>query len=283
MESTNSGFPDTFKLGGDLSVRRLGFGAMRLTGPGVWGWPKDIIEARRVLRRVTELGINFIDTADSYGPEVAELLIADALYPYPSGLVIATKGGFIRTGPNQWITNGNPQYLTAACEASLRRLRLERIDLYQYHAVDPRVPFEESVGALANLRRAGKIRHVGLSNVTLEQTRRAQAIVPVVSVQNRYNVFDRTSDLIVGLCEREGMGFMPWDPLASGALARPGGPLDEPASRHMATPAQLALAWLLHRSPAMLPIPGTSDVEHLEENVGAAKIRLSAHDLASVG
>jgi pyridoxine 4-dehydrogenase len=283
MESNNSGFPDTFNLGGDLSVRRLGFGAMRLTGPGVWGWPKNISEARRVLHRVTDLGINFIDTADSYGPEVAELLIADALYPYPSGLVIATKGGFIRTGPNQWITNGHPQYLNAACEASLRRLRLERIDLYQYHAVDPRVPFEESVGALANLRRAGKIRHIGLSNVTLEQTRRAQAIVPVVSVQNRYNFFDRTSNPIVSLCEQEGMGFMPWDPLASGALARHGGPLDELASRRRVTPGQLALAWLLHRSPVMLPIPGTSDVGHLEENAAAAKIRLSAQDFASMG
>ena len=283
MEATDAGFPDTFNLGGDLSVRRLGFGAMRLTGPGVWGRPKNISEARRVLRRVIDLGITLIDRADSYGPEVAELLIADALYPYPNGLVIATKGGFIRTGPNQWITNGHPQHLTAACEASLRRLRLERIDLYQYHAVDPRVPFEESVGALANLRRAGKIRHVGLSNVTLEQTRRAQAIVPVVSAQNRYNFFDRTSDPIVGLCEREGMGFMPWDPLASGALARHGGPLDELASQHRATPGRLALAWLLHCSPVMLPIPGTSDVEHLEENAAAAKIRLGAQYLASLG
>jgi len=282
METSTSGFPDTFNLGGDLSVRRLGFGSMRLTGPGVWGWPKDISEARRVLRRVTDLGINFIDTADSYGPEVAELLIADALHPYPSEMVIATKGGFLRTGPNQWINNGHPQHLMAACEASLRRLRLERIDLYQHHAVDPRVPFDESVGALAELRRAGKIRHIGLSNVTLEQTRRARAIAPIASVQNRFNFFDRTSNPIVELCEREGIGFMPWDPLASGALARHGGPLDELSSRYGATPGQLALAWLLHHSPVMLPIPGTSQVEHLEENAAAAKIRLSAHDLASM-
>lgn len=265
----------TLTLGGDLTVRRLGFGAMQLPGPRVWGEPRDPARARAVLRRLVELGVNLIDTADSYGPEVSERLIGETLAPYPRGLVIATKGGLRRTGPGQWPPDGRPQHLKQACEGSLQRLRLERIDLYQLHTVDPRVPLEESVGALAELQAQGKIRHIGLSNVSVEQLRRAQAVAAIVSVQNRYNLADRSSEGVLTVCEREGIGFIPWFPLATGQLAEGRGPLARIAERRGAAPAQVALAWLLKRSPVMLPIPGTSSVEHLEENLAAVDVKLS--------
>jgi pyridoxine 4-dehydrogenase len=264
----------TFNIGGDLEVRRLGFGAMRITGDGIWGPPDDPEGAGRLLRRVVELGVNLIDTADSYGPEVSENLIAEALHPYPEGLLIATKGGLRRTGPGQWPRDGRPERLKECCEASLRRLRLERVDLYQLHAPDPRVPLEDSLGALKELQDEGKIRHIGVSNVSLRELERARAVVDVVTVQNRYNLVDRHSESVLEACEREGIGFIPWFPLAIGELARPGGPLDDLARRHDAAPGQLALAWLLGRSPVMLPIPGTASVEHLEENVAAQSIEL---------
>jgi aryl-alcohol dehydrogenase-like predicted oxidoreductase len=270
---------DTFTLGGDLEVRRLGFGAMRLTGRGIWGPPDDPEEATRVLRRVVELGINLIDTADSYGPEVSENLIAEALHPYPDDLVIATKGGLRRTGPGRWPSDARPERLKRCCEGSLQRLRLERIDLYQLHSPDPKVPLEESMGALRELKEEGKVRHVGVSNVSVDELRRARAVVEVVSVQNRYNLTERRSEDVLEACERERLGFLPWFPLATGSLARPGGPLDEIARRHGATAGQVALAWLLQRSPVMLPIPGTSSVEHLEENTAAAELSLSADEL----
>jgi pyridoxine 4-dehydrogenase len=265
----------TFTIGGDLTVYRLGFGTMRLTGPGIWGPPADKNEAIAVLRRAIELGVNLIDTADSYGPEVSESLIAEALYPYPPQLVIATKGGYLRPGPDQWKPDGRPEHLREALEGSLRRLRLERIDVYQLHVPDPNVPYEESVGALADLRAAGKIHHIGVSNVNPDQLERARKIVPIVTVQNRYNLVDRASENMVDICEREGLGFIPWFPLATGDLAKDGGKLSQIAQRHHATPGQIALAWLLQRSPNMLPIPGTSSVKHLEENIAAALIRLS--------
>jgi pyridoxine 4-dehydrogenase len=269
----------TFKIGGDLEVRRLGYGAMRITGNGIWGPPDDPEEAKRLLRRVVELGVNLIDTADSYGPEVSENLIAEALHPYPDGLVIATKGGLRRTGPGQWPRDGRPERLKECCEASLRRLRLDRIDLYQLHSPDPRVPLEDSVGALKELQDQGKIRHVGVSNVSREELERARAVVEVVTVQNRYNLTERHSESVLEACERDGLGFIPWFPLAIGELARPGGPLDDLARRHDAAPGQLALAWLLARSPVMLPIPGTASVEHLEENVGAQSIDLDRDEV----
>ena len=274
----NAAAAGTFALGGDLNVNRMGFGAMRITGEGIWGEPEDPEEARRVLRRAVELGINLIDTADSYGPEVSEHLIAETLHPYPDGLVIATKGGLTRPGPGQWEPDGRPEHLREACEGSLRRLKVERIDLYQLHRIDPRVPAEESLGTLAELREEGKIRHVGLSEVSVEQLEQAREIVPIASVQNRYNLTDRGSEDVLDFCKREGLGFIPWFPLATGNLARPGGPLDEIAARHNAAPGQVALAWLLQRSPVMLPIPGTSSVEHLEENVAAADLRLSREE-----
>ena len=274
---------DTFAIGGDLEVHRLGFGAMRITGPGIWGPPDDPEEARRLLRRVVELGIDLVDTADAYGPEVSENLIAEALHPYPDGLVIATKGGLLRSGPGQWPRDARPEHLREACEGSLRRLRLDRIDLYQLHSPDNKVPLEESVGALKELRDEGKIRHIGMSNVSLEELERARAIVEVVTVQNRYSVEDRHSEDVLEACEEANIGFIPWFPLATGRLADPGGPLDRIASERDATPAQVALAWLLARSPVMLPIPGTSSVEHLEENVAAAEIELSAGELAEIG
>jgi pyridoxine 4-dehydrogenase len=274
---------DTFTIGGDLEVHRLGFGAMRITGSGIWGPPDDPEEAKRLLRRVVELGIDLIDTADSYGPEVSENLIAEALHPYPDGLVVATKGGLRRSGPSQWPRDARPERLKECCEASLRRLKLDRIDLYQLHSPDPNVPYKDSVGALKELQDEGKIRHVGISNVSLDQLRQAQGIVEVVSVQNLYNPEDRHSEDVLDACEAEGIGFLPWYPLATGRLADPGGPLDRIAREHDATPAQIALAWLLARSPVMLPIPGTSSVEHLEENVAATRIELSRDEVVAIG
>lgn len=264
-----------FSIGGELPVYRLGFGAMRITGPGVWGEPKDRAESLAVLRRSVNLGVNLIDTADAYGPDVSERLIAEALYPYPESLVIATKGGLVRGGPDDWSPNGRPDHLRRALEGSLQRLRLDCIDLYQFHRPDPDVPLEESVGAISDLRNEGKVRFVGLSNVTTDQLQTAQGIVPIATVQNRYNLTDRESEDVLKACERENIGFIPWFPLATGDLARPGGALDQMAKQHHATPSQLALAWLLKRSPVMLPIPGTSSVRHLEENLEAARIELS--------
>ena len=272
----------TFLLGGDLPVHRLGFGAMRLTGKGIWGEPRDAREAVAVLRRAVELGVNLIDTADSYGPEVSERLIAAALYPYPQGLVIATKAGFERPGPDQWKVNGRPERLRAACEGSLRRLKLERLDLYQLHRIDPRVPFEDQLGTLKRLQEEGKIRHIGLSEVSVVDIERARKIVPIVSVQNRYSPTDRQHESVLDHCERERVGFLPWYPLGAGAALRPGSPLDRVAARLHATPAQVAIAWLLRRSPVMLPIPGTSRVQHLEENVAAALLELSTRDFEAI-
>jgi len=274
---------DTFTIGGDLEVHRLGFGAMRITGDGIWGPPDDPEEAKRLLRRVVERGLDLIDTADSYGPEVSENLIAEALHPYPDGLVIATKGGLRRTGPGQWPRDARPERLRECCEASLRRLKLDRIDLYQLHSPDNRVPLEDSMGALKELRDEGKIRHVGVSNVSVEELERARAVVEVVTVQNRYNLEDQRSEDVLDVCEADGIGFIPWFPLATGSLAEPGGPLDRIARAHEATPAQIALAWLLARSPVMLPIPGTSSTEHFEENLGAAEIELSPDEVAEIG
>ena len=278
-----SSAPETIRIGGDLEVRRLGYGAMRLCGPSILGWPDDRENALNVLRRAVELGVNLVDTADAYGPEVNELQVAEALHPYREGLVIATKGGLVRTGPGPWPSDARPEHLREACEASLRRLRLERIDLYQLHAPDPKVPFEASVGELARLREEGKIRHVGLSNVTVDELHRAQAIVPVVSVQNRYSLADRASDDVIDECERQGIPFLPWWPLAVGDLARPGGMLDEVGRAHDATPAQVALAWLLARSPVVVVIPGTASLDHLEENVGAAEVELTDDEFARIG
>lgn len=272
----------TFAVGGEVIVNRLGFGAMQLPGQGVWGPPENREAAKAVLRRALELGINLIDTADSYGPNVAEELISEALYPYPDGLIIATKGGLERGGPGQWSANGRPEHLRKACEGSLRRLRLETIDLYQLHRIDPKVPAEESLGTLAELRDEGKIQHVGLSEVGVEEIENAREVVPIVSVQNRYNLTDRGSEDVLEFCEREGLGFIPWFPLATGKLTRPGGPLDEIAGRHGAAPSQVALAWLLRRSPVMLPIPGTSSVEHLEQNAAAASLELSDEEVTQL-
>jgi pyridoxine 4-dehydrogenase len=272
----------TFSIGADLTVARMGFGAMRITGRGIWGEPPDPHAARALLRTAVELGVDLIDTADSYGPEVSERLIAEALHPYPDHVVVATKGGLVREGPWRWHADGRPEHLRAACDGSLRRLRLERIDLYQLHTVDRAVPLEESVGALAELRQAGKIRHVGLSNVSVAQLERARTIVPIVSVQNRYSLLDRDSDDVIDVCQRDGLAFLPWFPLGKGALARPNGPLDRVAGAHGATRAQVALAWLLHRSPAMVPIPGTSSEPHLRENVAAATLALDDAELAEL-
>ncbi len=264
-----------FKIGGDLPVHRLGFGAMRITGAGVWGEPKDPAEARRVLQKAVELGVNLIDTADSYGPEVSERLIAEALHPYPKGLVIATKGGLTRAGPEKWAPVGRPEYLRQCVELSLRRLKLDCIDLYQLHRIDPKVPAAESLGALKELQKAGKIRHIGLSEVSVEEIKHAQKIVKVVSVQNLYNLGNRQSEAVLDYCTKHELGFIPWFPLAAGEMTRAGGALDQAAKRHGATMSQLALAWLLNRSPVVLPIPGTSSIEHLEENVGAASVKLT--------
>jgi len=260
----------------------MGFGAMRITGEGIWGEPDDPAAAKELLRRVVDAGVNLIDTADSYGPEVSESLIAEALAPYPDGVAIATKGGLERSGPGAWERNCRPDRLKRCCDDSLRRLRLERIDLYQLHTVDPEVPIEDSVGALAELQQAGKIKHIGLCNVGRRELARAQEIAPIVSIQNRYNLGDRDSEPVLERCQEEGLGFLPWFPLGSGDLARPGGALDEVARAHDATPGQVALAWLLQHSPVTLPIPGTSSIAHLEENLQAAELELSDDDMASL-
>jgi aryl-alcohol dehydrogenase-like predicted oxidoreductase len=267
---------------GDLTVNRMAFGAMRVCGPDIWGPPKDRAAAHRVLRRAVELGVNFFDTADSYGPEVDETLIAEALHPYPPGFVIGTKGGLVRPNRHAWDPDGRPEHLRRALEGSLKRLRLERIDLYQFHAPDPRVPFAESVGALAELQRAGKIRHLGLSNVTVRQLADARRIAPIVSVQNDYSVGNRGSDDVLAACEEAGIAFLPWYPLGAGRALR-AADVKRVAARLGATPAQVAIAWLLARSPAMLPIPGTGSIDHLEENVAAAGLKLAPADLRELG
>lgn len=269
----------TFRIGGELEVRRLGFGAMRITGEGIWGEPDDVPGAKRLLQRVLELGVQLIDTADSYGPEVSERLIGEALAPYPEHVVIATKGGLLRGGPGDWRRCGRPEHLRQALEGSLRRLKLDEIPLYQLHAVDSEVPLPDQVGTLADMQREGKIRHVGLSNVSVAQLDEAAHIVEVATVQNRYNLTDRKHEPVLRACEARGIGFMPWYPLATGDLAAPGGELDHVAKAKDATPGQIALAWLLHQSPVILPIPGTSSIEHLEENLGASKIALSSEDM----
>lgn len=271
--------PGTLEIGGDLVVHRLGFGAMQLTGPGVWGEPHDRDECIRVLRRAVELGVDLIDTADSYGPAVSEQLIKEALHPYPEGLVVATKAGLARTGPGQWHPLGRPEYLRQQCEMSLRHLGLDRIDLFQLHRIDPKVALEDQVGELVALQQEGKVRHIGLSEVTVADVERVRALAAVATVQNRYNLVDRGSEEVLQYAEDNRIGFIPWFPLATGELARPGGPLDKLAAERGATPSQLALAWLLHRSPAMLPIPGTSTVAHLEENCAAAELTLTEQDV----
>jgi pyridoxine 4-dehydrogenase len=276
VSAANAG---TIDVGGDLTVARLGFGAMRITGPGVWGDPPDKTRARLALRRAVELGVTFIDTADSYGPAVSESLIAETLQPYPDDLVIATKGGLTRPGPGQWVPDGHPDHLRAACEGSLRRLRLDQIPLYQFHRPDPRVPLPESIGALAALKAEGKIRHIGISNVTETQLREAQQITPIVSVQNRYNAIDRSSESMLDLCEQEQLAFLPWAPIQE-ADSNPA--VVSAAQRHGATTHQIVLAWLLARSPAILPIPGTGSAEHVEENVAAASIELSPGEVAAI-
>lgn len=286
MEAPNAAKSGTFRIGGDLPVHRLGYGTMRLVGEGAWGEPEDPEEARRVLRRAVELGVNLIDTADAYGPEIAERLIAEALYPYPQGLVIATKGGITRQGPAKTEYVGRAGYLIQCVEMSLRRLKLERIDLYQLHRIDPRTPLEESLGALKRMQEQGKIRHVGLSEVTPAEIEEVQKIVPVVSVQNRYSLADRRHEATLAYCEEHGIGFLPWYPIAAGKLLKPEHPaaraLARMAARHSASAAQLSLAWLLQRSPVMLPIPGTSKVAHLEENVKAAGLGVSAEEWAEL-
>lgn len=269
-------------IGGDLTVNRLGFGAMRITGAGIWGEPKNPDEARKVLRRAIELGVNFIDTADSYGPEVSERLIAEALHPYPKDLVIATKGGFTRQGPNAWVPVGRAEYLTQSVEMSLRRLRVERIDLYQLHRIDPKVPVEESLGALKKLQDAGKIRHIGLSEVKPEEVEQANKTARIVSVQNQYNISHREHEETLNYCEQHGLAFIPWYPVAAGKLAKPDGPLAGIAKLHGVSIVQLSIAWLLHRSKVILPIPGTSSIAHLEENVASAGVELSDSEWSEI-
>jgi len=271
----------TFNLGGDLTINRLGFGAMRLTGEGIWGWPPDRENAKKVLKRALDLGVNLIDTADAYGPETDELLIAEALHPYPKGVVIATKGGLTRPGPGSWVPDCRPERLAQCIDKSLQRLKLDRIDVYQLHTVDRKVPIEESLGAIKAARDAGKIRHVGLSNVSVKEIERAKTIVPIVSIQNRYNLTDRDSEDVLSYCEKEKMGFLPWAPIGGsgrGSLGKNSNRLEDEAKRRNMTSVQLALAWLLWKSPVMLPIPGTSKLEHLEQNMAAAKIQLTPED-----
>jgi pyridoxine 4-dehydrogenase len=282
MNIPNASASGTFQIGGNLPVRRLGYGTMRLVGDGAWGEPNDPEEARRVLRRCVELGVNLIDTADAYGPEIAERLICEALHPYPPGVVIATKGGITRQGPAKTEYVGRAGYLIQCVEMSLRRLKLERIELYQLHRIDPRTPLEESLGALKQMQEQGKIRHIGLSEVTPAEIRQAQQIVPIVSVQNRYSLADRRHEQTLAWCERQGIAFLPWYPIAAGKLLKPDQPfaqtLAELAKRHNASPAQLSIAWLLHRSSVILPIPGTSQVKHLEENIAAASISVGSDE-----
>jgi pyridoxine 4-dehydrogenase len=272
----------TLTLGGDIEVHRLAYGAMRITGPGIWGPPPDRDRAKDVLRRVVELGIDLIDTADSYGPHVSEQLIAEALHPYPTGLTIATKGGLERTGPGEWPRNGRPEHLRTACEGSLKDLRVDRIDIYQLHSPDSAVPYAESVGALKDLQDEGKIRHIGVSNVSVQQLDEARSIVDVVCVQNRFNLSDRAAQDVLEVCERDGLGFLAWFPLAAGGLAQPAGLVAQIAAAHDATPGQVALAWLLQRSPVLLPIPGIGSIGHLEENVAAAELVLDEEELAQL-
>ena len=279
MTTTTAAAAGSIDIGGDLTVHRLGFGAMRITGAGIWGEPPDRNVAKAVLRRAVELGVNFIDTADSYGPQVSETLIAEALHPYPEDLVIATKGGLERPGPGRWTANGRPEYLTAACEGSLRRLRLDEIPLYQFHRPDPKVPIEESIGALQRLKDQGKIRHIGVSNVTEEQLRAAQTVSAIVSIQNRYNANDQASDSLIDLCEQEDLVFLPWAPIVD---IDDNPAIQEIAARHDANPRQVALAGLLARSPAVLPIPGTGSVSHLESNAEAAGLQLTPQEVAAI-
>ena len=280
--ATAAAVTKTFRLGGDLEINRLGYGAMRITGKGIWGWPDDREAAKKVLRRAVELGVNFIDTADSYGPAVSEVLIGEALAPYKAGVVIATKAGLVRTGPDKWLPVGRPEYLQQEVEMSLRYLKRERIDLWQLHRVDPKVPLEESLGVIKQLQQQGKIRHVGLSEVSVKQIEQARKVIDVVSVQNEYNILERKSEDVLNYCEKHNLAFIPWFPVAAGKLAEPGGVLDTIAKKHDATVSQLSLAWLLHRSPVMLPIPGTSSVEHLEENLKAADVSLSESEMAEI-
>jgi pyridoxine 4-dehydrogenase len=275
MTAVNAKASGTFSIGGDLVVNRLGYGAMRITGNGIWGEPADRENAKKVLRRAVELGVSFIDTADSYGPDVSEQLIGEALAPYAKGVVIATKAGLTRQGPNQWLPVGRPEYLTQQVEMSLRRLKTGRIDLWQLHRIDPKVPVEESLGAIKKLQEQGKIRHVGLSEVKPHEIDRARKVIEIVSVQNQYNIGDRQHEDVVAYCTKHNLAFIPWFPVAAGKLAQPGGKLDAAAKAHGATVSQLSLSWLLHHSPVILPIPGTSSVEHLEENVGAASVKLT--------
>ncbi len=278
-DKPNAAEAGTIDVGGDLTVNRLGFGAMRITGPGIWGEPADPEKAKAALRHAVELGVNFIDTADSYGPEVSERLIAETLYPYPEDLVIASKGGLVRPGPGRWEPDGRPEHLREALEGSLRRLRLEQIDLYQFHRPDPKVPLEESIGALDAMKAEGKIRHIGVSNVTEEQFRKAEQITPIVSIQNRYNVTDRTSETIVDLCEQEELVFLPWAPIQDADDVEV---ITHAARNHGCSPRQIVLAWLLARSPQILPIPGSGDLEHVETNIAAAGIKLDRSEVAAI-
>jgi len=272
----------TFKLGGDLEVNRLGFGAMRIVGEGIWGEPKDAENSKKVLQRAVELGVNFIDTSDAYGPDVSERLIGEALSPYKPGVIIATKGGLTRQGPNQWLPVGRPEYLIQQVEMSLRRLKLGRIDLWQLHRIDPKTPVEESLGAIKDLQKQGKIRHIGLSEVKVPEIEQARKVVEIVSIQNKYNIGDREHEDVLEYCTKHNIAFIPWYPVAAGELAKPGGKLDKAAKAHNATVSQLSLAWLLHHSPVLLPIPGTSSVAHLEENLKAQDVTLSDSEWAEI-
>jgi aryl-alcohol dehydrogenase-like predicted oxidoreductase len=280
--TTATAISKTFKLGGDLEVNRLGYGAMRIVGDGVWGEPKDPEGAKKVLQRAVELGVNFIDTSDAYGPDVSERLIGEALSPYKSGVVIATKAGLTRQGPNKWLPVGRPEYLIQQVEMSLRRLKLERIDLWQLHRIDPKTPVEDSLGAIKKLQTQGKIRHIGLSEVKVPEIEQARKVVEIVSVQNKYNLGDRAHEDVLEYCTKHNIAFIPWYPVAAGELAKPGGKLDQAAKQHNATVSQLSLAWLLHRSPVLLPIPGTSSVKHLEENVKSQDVTLTDAEWAEI-